>query len=83
MVRQADSEVVGTTSYLGIRPLHGVVEIGWTVYQPDARGGPVNPSAKLLLMNHAFGAGAKRIELMIDERNRRSHRRLGRRWFAR
>jgi RimJ/RimL family protein N-acetyltransferase len=72
VVRQADSEVVGTTSYLGIRPVHGVVEIGWTVYQPDARGGPVNPSAKLLLMNQAFGAGAKRVELMIDERNRRS-----------
>lgn len=72
VVRQADGEVVGTTSFLGIRPVHGVVEIGWTVFHPDARGGYVNPSAKLLMLDRAFKAGAKRVEIMVDERNRRS-----------
>ncbi len=72
IVRKADGEVVGTSSYLQIRPAHGVVEIGWTFYRPDARGGPVNPEAKLLLMAHAFEAGAGRVELMVDARNQRS-----------
>jgi RimJ/RimL family protein N-acetyltransferase len=72
IVSKADREVVGTSSYLQIRPAHGVVEIGWTFYRPDARGGPVNPEAKLLLMAHAFEAGARRVELMVDARNQRS-----------
>lgn len=72
IVRKADGAVVGTSSYLQIRPVHGVVEIGWTFYRPDARGGPVNPEAKLLLIGRAFETGAKRVELMVDARNLRS-----------
>jgi len=72
VVRQSDGEVQGTTSFLSIRPGHGVVEIGWTVLRPDARGGVVNPAMKLLMLARAFEAGAKRVEIMVDERNRRS-----------
>ena len=72
VVRQADGEVLGTTSFLSIRPAHGVVEIGWTVLRPDARGGVANPSMKLLMLARAFEAGARRVEIMVDERNRRS-----------
>ena len=70
--RLSDGEVVGTTSYLNIRQGHGVVEIGWTFYRPDARGGPVNPACKRLLIGNAFEAGARRVELMVDARNLRS-----------
>jgi RimJ/RimL family protein N-acetyltransferase len=70
--RLSDDEVVGTTSWMTIRRQHGGLEIGWTFYRPDARGGPVNPEAKLLLLAAAFAAGAVRVELMVDLRNLRS-----------
>jgi len=72
VVRRSDEEVLGSTSYLDIRPRHGAVEIGWTVYRPDARGGAVNPECKRLLLGRAFDCGARRVELMVDERNLRS-----------
>jgi RimJ/RimL family protein N-acetyltransferase len=70
--RLADGAVVGTTSYLTLRPAHRGVEIGATFYAPGARGGPVNPECKRLLLAHAFAAGAVRVEFMIDVRNARS-----------
>ena len=70
--RLADGAVVGTTSFLALRPAHGGVEIGATFYAPDARGGPVNPECKRLLLAQAFGAGAVRVEFMVDVRNLRS-----------
>jgi RimJ/RimL family protein N-acetyltransferase len=36
------------------------------------QGGPVNPACKLLLLTHAFAAGAERVELKTDARNARS-----------
>jgi RimJ/RimL family protein N-acetyltransferase len=70
--RLADGKVVGTTSYLHLRAEHGGVEIGSTFYSPEARSGPVNPECKLLLIGHAFAAGAVRVELRTDGRNIRS-----------
>jgi RimJ/RimL family protein N-acetyltransferase len=70
--RLADDEVIGTTSFMTIRRPHRGLEIGWTFYRPDARGGPVNPECKRLLMDAAFAAGAVRVELMVDVRNLRS-----------
>ena len=67
-----DGTVVGTTSYLSIRPQHRAVEIGSTFYRPHLRGGPANPECKLLLLDHAFDAGANRVELVTDARNLRS-----------
>ncbi|MBX7250017.1 MAG: GNAT family N-acetyltransferase [Caulobacteraceae bacterium] len=80
VVRRADGAVVGTSSFLNIRPEHDAVEVGWTFLAPEVRGGPVNPECKLLLMDHAFGAGARRVEYLIDARNQRSQaavRKLG------
>jgi RimJ/RimL family protein N-acetyltransferase len=68
----AHGEIVGTTSYLNIRPVHRGVEIGWTFYRLDARGGAVNPACKRMLLAHAFDAGAVRVELCVDARNLRS-----------
>lgn len=72
-VRRLDSgEVVGTTSFLEMRPSHRSVEIGATFIRPDQRSGPVNPEGKRLLFAHAFEAGAVRVELVVDTRNQRS-----------
>lgn len=64
--------IVGTTSYLNLRPLHKGLEIGWTFLHPEARSSAVNPESKLLLLGHAFSSGAIRVEFRIDERNARS-----------
>jgi RimJ/RimL family protein N-acetyltransferase len=70
--RLADDAVVGATSWMTIRRPHRGLEIGSTFYRPDARGGPVNPECKRLLLDAAFAAGAVRVELMVDVRNLRS-----------
>src|SRR3712207_737259 len=70
--RLKDGEVVGSSGYYTLRPEHRGVEIGSTYYRPDARSGPVNPEAKLLLLDHAFAAGAVRVEFVTDAVNARS-----------
>ena len=76
--RLADGEVVGSSGYYTFRPEHRSVEIGSTFYRPDARSGPVNPEAKLLLLGHAFAAGAIRVEFVTDAINARSRAALKR-----
>ncbi len=63
---------VGMTSYIGPDRVNASVEIGGTYYHPDHRGGPVNPAAKRLMLEHAFGAGARRVQLNVDAINLRS-----------
>lgn len=63
---------VGQTSFINPRAYDAGVEIGGTWYEPAARGGAVNPSCKLLLMRHAFGSGAERVELKTDAENAQS-----------
>jgi len=70
--RLADAAVVGVTGYFSLRLEHRGVEIGSTFYRADARSGPVNPEAKLLLLEHAFDAGAVRVEFVTDAINARS-----------
>lgn len=67
--RLSDGAVVGTTSLYEIKPEHRRCEIGSTFYRPEARGGPVNPACKRLLMGHAFDAGAVRVEIITDALN--------------
>lgn len=67
--RKADGRVVGTTSLYEIRPEHRRCEIGSTFYRPEARGGPVNPACKRLLLDHAFAGGAVRVEIITDAIN--------------
>lgn len=62
--------VVGSTSYLDIRPKHLGVEIGCTWYGLTSRGTTINPAAKLLLLSHAFDTlGCERVQLKCDARN--------------
>jgi RimJ/RimL family protein N-acetyltransferase len=67
-----DGRIVGTSSFLHMRIPHKGLEIGSTFLHPDVRNGPVNAESKRLLLGHAFGCGAIRVEFMIDERNARS-----------
>jgi N-acetyltransferase len=70
-----DGAVAGSTSYLDIAPADGRIEIGHTWYGLPWRGTRVNPSAKLLLLEHAFEAlGATRVQLKTDARNEQSRR---------
>jgi RimJ/RimL family protein N-acetyltransferase len=64
---------LGITSYLDPNETNKSVEIGMTCYAPEAQGTAVNPSAKRLLLGHAFEAwGARRVQFQVDERNQRS-----------
>jgi RimJ/RimL family protein N-acetyltransferase len=64
--RKDDGALVGTTSLYEIRTDHRRCEIGSTFYRPEARGGPINPACKRLLLGHAFDAGAVRVEIITD-----------------
>jgi RimJ/RimL family protein N-acetyltransferase len=68
----ADGGVRGMTTYLGVDQANNVLEIGATYYEPSVRGGPVNPSAKRLLLGHAFDSGATRAQFRVDAINARS-----------
>jgi RimJ/RimL family protein N-acetyltransferase len=68
----AGDALVGMSSYIDIQRGNRAVEIGTTYYQPSARGGPINPAAKRLLLEHAFSCGANRVAFKVDDRNARS-----------
>ena len=62
----------GMSSYLDVDNAHNTVEIGFTYYDPAVRGGVANPSAKRLMMAHAFESGAQRVQYRVDTANARS-----------
>jgi len=70
--RLSDNAIVGTSSFMGLRPAQRGVEIGATFLHPNARGSAVNPECKLLMLEHAFAAGAVRVEFVVDSENERS-----------
>ncbi len=70
--RIVDGRLIRTSSFLEIKPAHRIVEIGATFIAPEARGGTTNPEMKLMLLQHAFDAGAVRVQLVTDGRNLRS-----------
>lgn len=74
IIDQAQDSVIGSTSYLDIRPHDRGVEIGWTWLTPTAWGTGANTETKYLLLAHAFDAGAIRVAIKTDRRNERSQR---------
>ncbi len=70
--RLSDGRVVGTSAYFTALAQHGGVEIGATFLHPDVRAGAANPEAKFLMLSHAFGSGAARVQFKVDRRNERS-----------
>jgi RimJ/RimL family protein N-acetyltransferase len=64
------NRAVGMTSYMDIRAENHGLEIGRTWYGEAYRGTKINPSAKLLLLEHAFESlDAVRVQLKSDARN--------------
>jgi RimJ/RimL family protein N-acetyltransferase len=71
----SEGAVAGSSSYLDIAPSEGRIEIGHTWYGVPWRGTSLNPTAKLLLLEHAFDVlGAWRVALKSDARNEVSRR---------
>jgi RimJ/RimL family protein N-acetyltransferase len=71
-------------AFVGRTTLYDIVgglrtEIGNTIYAPTARGTAVNPSCKILLLEHAFDQlGVGRVALRCDHRNVHSHHAIAR-----
>lgn len=70
--RRKDARIVGMSSYYTSLAVQGGVEIGTTFLHPDVRGGLVNSELKLVMLQHAFDAGAVRVQFRVDTRNLRS-----------
>lgn len=64
--------LVGTSSFHHISPEDRTAEIGSTFLRPEVRGTAVNPEMKLLMLEHAFDSGALRVQMTVDDRNKRS-----------
>lgn len=67
-----DGEVVGISCYIAIDHANDSLEIGFTYYRPEVRGGFVNPAAKRLLLGRAFDGGCWRAQFRVDATNARS-----------
>ncbi|MCF8588979.1 GNAT family N-acetyltransferase [Gordonia liuliyuniae] len=68
-----DGRLVGTTSFYDVDAANRSLSIGYTFYSADAMGTAVNPTAKLLLLDHAFDVcGAVRVVWHTHESNERS-----------
>lgn len=72
-ISHANSDrLLGVTAFLNISRHHRRLEVGYTWLEPSSRGGAINPSAKLLLLQRAFDWGALRVEFRADARNQPS-----------
>lgn len=69
---RSHGRIVGTSSLHDLVPEHRRVELGSTVFHPEARGGVANPASKRLLLQHAFDSGIIRVEIITDAVNPRS-----------
>ena len=66
-------DIVGSSRYLGLRPEHRGLEIGYTWHIPQVWGKGVNVEAKYLLLRHAFeDLGCMRVEFKTDALNERA-----------
>jgi len=73
VVSKESGEVIGSTTYMDIRPIHMGLEIGMTWYVEGVRGTKVNPECKFMLLEHAFEKlGCHRVQLKTDGRNLQS-----------
>ena len=71
-VALAGDRLVGMSSFYDIDSANRTVAIGGTYFVPDVRGAGVNREVKRLMLDSAFGAGARRVAFHIDSINGRS-----------
>ena len=69
---RSEGRIVGMSSYYTSLASQGGVEIGTSFLHPSVRGSAVNLETKLLMLGHAFDAGAVRVQFRVDKRNQRS-----------
>ena len=68
-----DGEVVGSTRFYDVSEVNRAAAIGHTFHHPKVWRTHVNTSAKIALMDYAFGPRRwNRIQFDVDERNERS-----------
>lgn len=68
-----DGEVVGSTRFYDVSEVNRAAAIGHTFHHPKVWRTHVNTSAKIALLDYAFGPrGWNRIQFDVDERNERS-----------
>ncbi|ETA08156.1 GNAT family acetyltransferase [Gordonia alkanivorans CGMCC 6845] len=73
VVDNVDGEIVGSTSFYEIDHTHRSACIGYTFYAERVQGTTVNPTAKYLLLRHAFeDCGAVRVTWHTHEHNAQS-----------
>lgn len=71
VVRLKDTlEVIGTTRFYDMAPLHRRLAIGSTWYKREWRGTLINSEVRLLTMAYAFeNLGVNRVEFITDPKN--------------
>ena len=67
-----DAAVLGTVSFFNPRPAGRVVELGAVLLSAQARREPAQVEVFNLMLAHAFGCGAMRVEFLVDTRASRS-----------
>ena len=79
VVRRADGQVLGQTSFCNIDPATPRAEIGYTWYAASAQRSAVNSEAKLLMLSHAFETrGCIAVEFRTHWFNQRSRAAIAR-----
>lgn len=74
VIDQATDTPVGVTNYMNNFPEHLKIELGGIWYSPVVQRTPANMEATLLMLEHAFALGYRRVEWKCDSRNQRSRR---------
>jgi len=75
IIEKATNEIVGSTRFIDIQPLHRKLEIGWTWMSPKVWGTKLNSSCKYLLLNFCFEElQTIRVQIKTREKNIRSRK---------
>ena len=75
VVKDAEGNIAGTTSYGNIDWDQKNMEVGWTWLGKKYIGSGINKHMKFLMLSHAFETmGVERMEIRTDEINVRSRR---------
>lgn len=76
---EATGQFLGSTSFYELQSSQGRVEIGHTFYRRDRWGTTLNPTCKLVMLEHVFDTlRLHRVAFRCDIRNTRSARAIGR-----
>lgn len=75
VIEKRSGDALGVASWLNIVPEHGSVELGHLNFSVRLSRTPVATEALMLMMQHAFALGYRRLEWKCDALNAASRRR--------